>query len=1126
MKKKYIQGKGLKLFMLSVLVTSWLSADITGIVYRDYNINATQDSLEPGIEGLVVKAYDANAATISTTNTDALGAFTLTTGVGKYRVEVTKPNYLHDTADGANTSTSSTFTTTDGTTGIKIGLHNPAEYVSANAQVLSVTFSAGKRGTTPSNPTLRLFPYDTASSSNDEVGVTNVGELGVTGTTWGLAYDKSTKSAYTSAMLRRHMDISPDGLGAIYVTDLSDTSNPSTTLFTTVTNPGTIANATARNFSANHLSHDSVMSEVGNRGLGDLDISEDGTKLYTINLNTQELVMMDIATKAQTSFAIANPFGTTCPSADVRSWGLKPHDGALYIGSVCSTDMVVGSAVSKWDGASFTTVIRTPLNYTKGKRIDWANQPNGDDFSVWDSNGSTLFDGTLTAQGRQKATPQPILSDIEFTEENGMVLGFADRLSFLTGYKNYGPGVNDNTLYEQDAGGDILRVCKVAGVYYNEGDVNCPQYLENGYSEFFVGDKYMTGSTTYIHNETALGALVYKQGSGNIATIAYDPNNTLGTAGYNRSGVTYLDMTTGEQTGGQLLNGHGTAVGIGAGLAKAGGMGDIEFLSDPAPIEIGNYVWEDLNKDGIQDPNEPAIAGVVVNLYETGILVGTATTDANGHYYFGGLANTAMVSANPLKINTAYVLKIALSDTALSGKVPTAQDANGNNDDQRDSDGDNGVIDATASTIVYTTGSAGQNNHDLDFGFKTLEPSIDIEKGTNTIDADTAGEAVAIATGDVVTWSYVITNNGDEVLTNIVAIDDKEGAIICPKTTLQVDENITCTSKVGEAGAVDYENNASVTAQGQTTNMQVTDSDLSHYTVAFGSWCGNVSKDTNNDDIGDEILENVEIKLYSDPNGDGDYSDGTLIATTTTDNNGDYCFHGLVPGDYVAVETQPIGLIDVTENEGGVDNDQNGNTPVNTISGHVDAGETDADNDFVEEDPVDAPPAPSLTSYQIGTHFWVDTNANGIFDAGEKPINGALVELFDANGNKIGETTTANGGEYGFDVPAGTYQVKFNIPNTPEYEGYIFSNSSSNIDNNLNINQANNNGFTQSVTVGPNSKTEDLTLDAGINCGCSNVSTDSSDAQSMLSMLAMMFFTLMTALYFVRKEEEKEAQNV
>jgi len=983
--------KGLKRLVVFAFASSWLYAGISGTVYRDYNINAVQDSLEPGIEGLVVKAYDSNGTVSGTSTTDRLGAFTLTTGAGNYRVEIEKPNYLYDTADGSIAAKSSTFTATDGTTDIIVGLQNPSEYVSDDAKMLSVTMVGASRDTNPDFPTLRVFSHAIDTANIADTDVDNMAVVSKTGGVWGLAYDKSNKIAYTSAVLRRHIDTSPDGLGAIYMTDMTDIDNPITTLFSTLEDPGTLT--ADRGFSSVYTSHDQVLKEVGNMGLGDLDISEDGTKLYTINLNTQKLVVIDIATKAETSFAIDNPFGTTCPDADVRSWGLKPHDGAVYIGSVCSTDVAVGSAVSKWDGASYSTVITTALDYHKGNRLDYVDQPFGDDFSVWDSNGSKLFNGILGTSGRQNAAPQPILSDIEFTEENGMVLGYIDRLSFLTGYKNYGPDLNDNIKYKQDAGGDILRICKVDGLYYNEGHDKCPQHEDNSYSEFFIGEKYMKSDTAYSHNEIALGALAYKQGSGNIVTIAYDPNNLHTAKGYNRSGITYLDMISGEQTGGQLLNGQGTTTDREFGLGKTGGMGDIEFLSDPAPIEIGNYVWEDLNKDGIQDPDEPAIAGVVVNLYEEGVLVGTSTTDANGHYYFGGLANTNMSNALALKTSTPYQIKITLNDAALGGKVPTLKDANTNLEDQRDNDGDNGVVDVLATTIEYTTVNAGQNNHNLDFGFKALEPSIDIEKATNTIDADREDEAVSLATGDVVTWSYVISNNGTETLIGIVAVDDKEGAIVCPKTTLAPDESMRCTPKEGEAGTENYENNATVKAEGEISGVEVTDSDLSHYRI--------------------------------------------------------------------------------------------------------------------EE----------VNTYHIGTHFWIDENANAIFDANEKPIAGALVELFDANGNKIGETKTSSTGEYGFAVPAGAYNVKFNIPKIPEYEGYVFSNTKANTDNNLNINQANNAGLTQTVRVGPNAKTEDLTLDAGINCGCTNVSTDSSDALGFLGMLGMMLLTLMSGLFFVRKEE-------
>ncbi len=53
---------------------------------------------------------------------------------------------------------------------------------------------------------------------------------------------------------------------------------------------------------------------------------------------------------------------------------------------------------------------------------------------------------------------------------------------------------------------------------------------------------------------------------------------------------------------------------------------------------IGNYVWEDYDKDGIQDDNEPPVEGLTVNLKdENGVVISTTTTDANGLYSFLGL---------------------------------------------------------------------------------------------------------------------------------------------------------------------------------------------------------------------------------------------------------------------------------------------------------------------------------------------------------------------------------------------------------------------------------------------------------------------------------------------------------
>ena len=53
---------------------------------------------------------------------------------------------------------------------------------------------------------------------------------------------------------------------------------------------------------------------------------------------------------------------------------------------------------------------------------------------------------------------------------------------------------------------------------------------------------------------------------------------------------------------------------------------------------IGDYVWEDIDKDGIQDPNEPAMENILVQLKDAaGNVIDSTRTDANGNYIFLGL---------------------------------------------------------------------------------------------------------------------------------------------------------------------------------------------------------------------------------------------------------------------------------------------------------------------------------------------------------------------------------------------------------------------------------------------------------------------------------------------------------
>ncbi len=73
-------------------------------------------------------------------------------------------------------------------------------------------------------------------------------------------------------------------------------------------------------------------------------------------------------------------------------------------------------------------------------------------------------------------------------------------------------------------------------------------------------------------------------------------------------------------------------------VADVWGNTSIEQLYLFGDAEIGDFVWDDVNGDGIQDAGEPGLAGVAVELYSpiSGLVASTAT-DAQGNYSFDGL---------------------------------------------------------------------------------------------------------------------------------------------------------------------------------------------------------------------------------------------------------------------------------------------------------------------------------------------------------------------------------------------------------------------------------------------------------------------------------------------------------
>jgi hypothetical protein len=112
---------------------------------------------------------------------------------------------------------------------------------------------------------------------------------------------------------------------------------------------------------------------------------------------------------------------------------------------------------------------------------------------------------------------------------------------------------------------------------------------------------------------------------------------------------------------------------------------------------VGNFVWEDINGDGIQNIGENGIPGVLVILYRAdGTLVAQQYTDASGHYLFTGVF--------PGDYYLKFIQPNEYSDVTFPGILDDNYDS--------DVDGSNG----TSTTTVFHLGS-GETDLKWDAGY-------------------------------------------------------------------------------------------------------------------------------------------------------------------------------------------------------------------------------------------------------------------------------------------------------------------------------------------------------------------------------------------------------------------------
>jgi hypothetical protein len=531
------------------------------------------------------------------------------------------------------------------------------------------------------------------------------------------------------------------------------------------------------------------------------------------------------------------------------------------------------------------------------------------------------------------------------------------------------------------------------------------------------------------------------------------------------------------------------------------GTTDLSFDAGVYPqpatkASLGDKVFNDLDRDGVQDAGEQGIAGVTVNLYAANgtTLLGTTKTDAFGNYIFTNLdAGT-------------YVVEFVKP----SGYTSSPKDAG--TDDTKDSDAD-----ATTGKTVGVVLAAGDRNTTVDAGMYVTTPPGILQLGDKVFnDANRDGVQAATENG-VSGVTVTLYQNGVDGLPN-TADDVKLKA-----TTTDVNGNYLFTDLAASTGAstnysVQFSNlpsGYSFTTQDQSLGggNDTNDSDPNTVTGRTGSinltatnltvdagivqgvpagkgslgdrvWYDMPGGTTGVQDATEQGVSGVTVKLYRDANNDGTISGAelTAVATTTTNALGNYMFGGLDAGNYqVGFSNLPAAFTLTTKDAGADDaKDSDGNPLGSGVAGNTAATGTSYTGlvslaQGEDNLTIDLGIVPPANTNSLGGDVWADKNNDGVQTPGEPPVKGVMVTLYDAAGNPIATTVTDENGKYLFvGLPDGNYSVGFSsLP-----AGYNFTNQSATNDaigSDANVTT----GRTTTVTLGPGNR-NDTSLDAGL----------------------------------------------
>lgn len=465
------------------------------------------------------------------------------------------------------------------------------------------------------------------------------------------------------------------------------------------------------------------------------------------------------------------------------------------------------------------------------------------------------------------------------------------------------------------------------------------------------------------------------------------------------------------------------------------------------PASVGNFVWFDANKDGIQDADEFGVPGVTVTLTDgagnpvidlDGNPVKPVTTDANGKYEFTNLMpNVDRIVANAGEENYKVVFTVPAGYSATTSYAAA--------DGEKDSNG------ADSSVTL----AQGQNDESVDFGL--------VADGTigDTLfwDVDNNGGSVPSGpdkplAGVTVTLTYTTPAGVEKTLTTVtdadghysfkdlapgdyvVTVDKTSLAAVCPECTAQTH------APSGDLTA----------SEGQELSL------TSKVTLNPGAM-------TNNDQdwAFTGVANTAIVKAIADPTEvpAGGFTPGTSVTyTLTLTNEGPSPATGVIaqdklPSGVTFLSAQGDGTFDAASGKWDLSSEviEKDATRTLRITVTIDASAAgsvvtntatiEKQDQIGDKTPDNSSSVPLTAGYTIAGKLYNDANASFSSDNGESPYTGVTVALLkrdgtpvlDKDGNPVTAVTDAEG-KYSFPgLALGEYTVSVVDPTSGPLEG-------------------------------------------------------------------------------------------